>query len=197
MEGGLKKTLLILAMFLMLSSLSFGQLLQLGPGVGYTSINAPESLTKDISDGGTGYSGAIRYGLLARVGLPLLPLNFTGFIYNNSWTGEESGTETSMSLLNIGLGAEWQLLPGPIQPYLALDFLMNSFGDSEINGEKVGDSYSRTGIGLGAGAEFTLLPMINLDASVKYNMNNLFGKEDGEDTMSTLNITVNFLFKIL
>lgn len=204
----MKRKLLNFLVLIFLSLPVFGQGLSIGPSVGYIDVTSTDFFTSGIQDGEFDLTTGLRYGLKARTTLPLLPLTFTGHIYYASITidGSYSGTtfETESSLLNAAIGAEWNLLPGPIKPYAALDLLYSKTGDVSfstiINGEAFevsNDESSRTGLGIGVGATITLIPVIDLDASVKYNFNNLFGKEDGEENLNTYSFMVSVLFEIL
>ncbi|MDZ7766885.1 MAG: hypothetical protein U5K00_21130 [Melioribacteraceae bacterium] len=68
----------------------------------------------------------------------------------------------------------------------------------KANFEQTFDGENRTGMGIGGGLDFGILPMVDIDISAKYNINNLIGKEEGEETFSTLNYsaTVYFGFKV-
>jgi opacity protein-like surface antigen len=174
------------------------QSFKLGVGGGVTMVQGYEVF--DEADMSTGY----HFGAKAKLGLPLLPIKFTGQVYYNTFSGSQDlgfgySADYSSSLLILGAGAEYSLIPGPISPYLGADVFLSSFGKFKvespiINGED--DGYSRMGLGLGAGLDFKLLPMFDIDAAVKYNMYNLVGKEDGEEDFNAVTVTVNFMFGI-
>lgn len=199
------KKLILLPMLIFLfcvSTNTYSQSVTLGVGGGLTSVQGPDDFTNDISDGGLGLGSEFHYGAKLKVGVPLLPITAVGFVYNNSFGGSETiqdvDVETSWSMLTIGAGVEWTLLPGPVSGFATFDFLFNSFGKADgIEIFSDDDSDSRTGIGIGIGTEFTLLPKINLDATLKYQFNKMFGKEDDEEAMDTINLTVNVLFSII
>lgn len=204
----MKRKLITFFAVLLFSFPIFSQGLSIGPSFGYIDVSSTDYFTSGFENGEFDLSTGLRYGLKARASLPLLPLTFTGHIYYASITvdGSYSGTtfESESSLLNAAIGAEWNLLPGPIQPYAALDILYSKTGDVSfstiVNGqafEGSNDGSSRTGLGIGVGATITLIPIIDLDASVKYNFNNLFGKEDGEENFNTYSFMVSVLFDIL
>ncbi len=189
------------------------QSLRIGLGGGISKVTGPDDYTNSIvsKNGGLGFDSEYLLGGKAKFGLPIIPLNIVGSVYYHSFDGEAKSinTETSASLLSIGIGAEWGIIPGPVSPYVGLDFLINSFGDVEIkdaNGKHTEEIGSRYGIGIGAGVDFKLLPKVDIDLCAKYNFNNLLGKDDkewakalitgDEDNMNTFDITVNFLFKV-
>jgi len=205
----MKKNILFVILFctLFIFSNSTAQF-QIGPGVGYTMMYN-DDITKDISEGGPGLSGGIRYGAKARFLFPVLPINLVGHVFYTPLNSEGSyidgnqtiSVETSGSLLNAGFGAELTLFPAVVKPYLALDFLYNKFGETTLKGTVNGvteenkvDGVNRTGIGIGIGARITVLPIIDLEASLKYNMLNMFGKEDNEDSINSLNFTFLVMF---
>ena len=193
----MKKLLLVVSLILLTLSSAYSQSLKLGLSGGLTNVTAPDSYTEDISKGGFGFSSEIHYGVKAKLSLPLIPLTFAGYIINHSLNSDESGAEYSLNVLAIGVGAEWALIPGPVSPYLGVDVLSNSFGDLELNGNTAFDGDSRVGAAVGAGIDFKLLPKFDIDASVKYNMFNLIGQDDNEDTISSLNLNVTILFSVI
>ena len=194
-------------LFLCFDSFIFGQLgtsIQIGASVGNAKYSGSDAFTKDLGNGGMGISSSIRYGAKARLSLPLLPINFVAYYYyaplnSNAALGTLGKLEYSSSLSNIGIGVELPLLPGPIKPYLAADYLITKFGDATFiqtftNGlspiERDSKGSSRSGVAFGAGLRFTLLPIIDIDGTIKYNMNNLFGKESGEDNIISITAMV-------
>ncbi len=187
---------------------SFTQSIKVGPSVGYTLIQSPDIFTKEINNGGLGFSNPLHFGLKAKFALPLIPLKINGHFHYTPMSGEyvvgPASVETSSSIMTISVGGEWSLIPGPLSPYLGVDLQMNNFGETKVitktpgsTNEIKADGESRMGLGLGAGIEFTLLPSFDLDVAVKYNLLNLVGKEDGEESVNTITLTVNVLFSLL
>ncbi len=210
----MKKLTLILTFFLaiiLFTSNSYTQSLKIGPGVGYSIVQSPDNFTKSISDSGFGFGSHLQYGGKVKIGLPLLPLTITGQLFYTPLSGDgtrsvnnvPANLEVESSLLVIGVGGEWELIPGPISPYFTLDVFYSSIGETTIKSTTAGvdeqkfEGVSRTGIGLGAGLEVKILPKVNVDVSAKYNFNSLIGKESDEENFNTLNLNVNFLFSIL
>ncbi|MFC2083981.1 outer membrane beta-barrel protein [Bacteroidota bacterium] len=202
-------TFILLAFFMLIFvDSSKAQSIRLGFGGGLTTLQGPKDFTDDIAKGGLGFGSEYHLGGIAKVGLPLLPIRIIGQVYYNSLGSEGEGKEYSTSILSVGLGAEWSLAPGPIKPYLGADLSLNSFGEMEVDG-KVADGskgVTRYGLGVGIGTEITILPKIDLDIKATYNMYNLFGKEEKdnltmagneEETISSLNFTLNILFSLL
>ena len=195
------------------------KILRFGPTAGMSTVTGADIYTKDLKDGGFGFDTENYFGGKAKLGLPLFPFTITGQAHYVSYKGEgidyaaippyasmltEGDGERKFSLLTMSLGLEKRLLPGPLSPYLAADFLISSFGDAESTIRYPGgsttiksDGESRYGLGIGAGLDFTLLPTIDVDVSAKYNFNSLFGKEDDEENFNTFNISVSVMFGIL
>ncbi len=202
----MKKILTLITALLIASSVNYSQGISLGASGGLSTITGPDIYTNDVSEGGFGFSSAPHFGVKGKFSLPLIPLRITGQVLYSQFTGEGdvavgnssvvASLENKLSVLIYGVGAEYSFVPGPISPYLAFDLFMTNYGDFEqtyttasSNVNTTTEGESRTGIGLGAGLEFGLLPMIDIDLSAKYNINNLIGKNDGEDTFSTLNVS--------
>lgn len=204
----MKKLFTLFAAFLITVSIVNAQGIALGATAGLTVVTSPDSWTKDISEGGLGFSKAPHFGVKGRFSLPLIPISITGQVLYTSFSAEGDypnlpsvSVERKMSMLIFGVGAEYKLVPGPISPYAAFDLfytnfseLENSYSSSVAGASGNNDGFSRTGIGLGAGLQIGIVPLIDIDVSAKYNINNLIGKEDGEDTISTLNLSATVFF---
>ncbi|NOX65241.1 MAG: porin family protein [Chlorobi bacterium] len=160
------------------------QTIKVGLGGGYTTITSSTST----------FDSGFHYGGKVVVGLPMIPLYFTANLYSNPLSKEVAGITHESSFFSTGLGAELTLLPGPLKPYLAAEFLITSIGESKIGDVTYSESLSKSGLGLGAGVYFTLLPIIDLDLSAHYNMNTLLSS--GDD-LNSLHIRLNVLISIL
>ncbi|MBI9072231.1 MAG: outer membrane beta-barrel protein [Melioribacteraceae bacterium] len=205
----MKKIFQSLIILLLLVSISKAQSLRIGPAVGFTAVQESGIFGPSMPD----LDNNLHYGVKAKLSLPMLPLKIQAHVIYTSFEGSgnaippifSSLTKTDVkvetSLLSIGIGGEWALIPGPVQPYIAADFLISSFGDTDISYSNIYDvstsGESRYGLGIGAGVDFKLLPTIDVDLTLKYNFNNLIGKEDWEDNFNTINLTANILFGIL
>jgi opacity protein-like surface antigen len=219
---------LLCALLLGCTFISNAQSLRIGIGGGYASLNGPSALAKDISNNGAGLKNGYEIGGKLKLDFPLLPFRLTGQAYYMDISNSGSmkvipgaslnpvnvNVETSMTMFSAGAGFEYDLIPGPISPYFALDLLYTSFGDvkttynpstsglSSLDANKPYSNKSKFGLGIGIGSEFTLLPVIDLDLNVKYNLMNLMGKEDmkinginyKEESVNTLTVTANILF---
>lgn len=210
-----KFTVLALALMFIFAGSIQAQRLSIGIGGGISNIQGPDNYTKSISDGGLGFGSEYRLGGKAKLGLPLVPFTFTGQVFYTIMNSEGdvpttptssttvTSMETNLSLLSIGVGTEYTMVPGPLSPYLALDVSVNNFGELEYDysgqnlTDNTEDGFTRTGLAIGAGVEFTLLPTIDVDVSAKYAFNNLIGKESGEKDINSINITANILFSLL
>ena len=199
----------------MLSSTANAQLFSIGVGGGLTNVLGSEDYTNKISEDGLGYSTEWNVGVIAKLGLPLVPIKSRAFILYHSLTGKGEGLwpakvtsissteiEYSQSILSVGLGVQYGFIPIPVgvDPYLAIDLLYNNFGEFKTNTwgyETTKDGYSRLGLGFGVGAEISLIPVLNLDVLVSYQMMNLVGKEEGEPSLSTLTLDAFLLFSFL
>lgn len=181
----------------LLTTVTFGQSIKVGIGGGYTALTGDNSFT---AKNALNLNSGIHYGGKLLISIPLLPFQFAANIYNNPLSNEytepitKETIKTETSFLSIGLGAEFTLIPGPIQPYLAGELLYTSFGEVTLNNFKTKDAESKTGLGLGAGLYFKLLPVINLDLSAHYNMNTLLSSGDA---LNSTHVRLNILFNIL
>lgn len=200
----------------MLSSTTNAQLFSIGVGGGLTNVLGSEDYTNKISEEGLGFSTEWNMGIIAKLGLPLIPITPRAFILYHTLNSSEdiieplgkgsiinsSGIEYSQSILSVGLGIQYGFIPVPagIDPYLALDLMYNGFGEfkqTTFGNEETFDGESRFGLGLGVGAEITIIPVLNIDLLVSYQMMNLVGKEEGEPSLSTLTLDAFLLFSFL
>ena len=203
------------AVFLLLfPALASAQLIKFGAGGGITQILGPESLTNEITTaegwGGAGFSTEWNAGLIGKLDIPMIPITPRGFIIYHSFAASKefpieqnrAKIETNQTILEIGLGAQYNFIPAPIgfDPYIALDISLNTFGDytTNVNDEEfISDGFSRFGGGIGLGTEVTIIPLINLDLYLSYKMFNLTGKEDGEETISAVTLDAFIIFNFL
>lgn len=186
---------IIFLLFIALSISTMGQSLKVGIGGGYTALTGSNDFTaEDMMN----FKSGIHYGGKLLVGVPLLPIQFVANIYNNPLSSEitiaSEKVTAEMSFLSAGVGAEFTLIPGPIQPYLAGEFLYTSFSETTVNNITIADSESKTGLGLGAGLYFKLLPIFDIDVSVHYNMNTLLSSGEG---LNSTHVRLNLLYSIL
>ena len=173
------------------------QSIDLGFGGGLTFVESPNSYTD-----ATGFSQEFHVGIKGKLNFPLVPITPVGFIDYHFLRGTQTVAamdyDTKQNILTFGLGGELTLVPGPLSPYASLDFEFNRIGDLRVSGPTgdvtVSDNVSRTGLGIGAGVMVKLIPLFNVDVSLKYQMLNLFGKEDGEETIGIINLNAALFF---
>jgi outer membrane autotransporter protein len=184
------------------------QLFKIGAGGGLTNISSPDSYTDDVSEGGNGFSSEFNYGVIAKLGLPIIPLTPRGFVLFHNLNG--SGTpptstadvEISRTITTAGLGLQYGFIPIPagFDPYLSLDVTFNNFGDFTIKTggmEEKSEGGSRGGLQVGVGTEVTIIPLLNFDIFAGYNWLNLTGKEEGEETVTAFILDVFLIFNFL
>lgn len=175
-----------------------------GIGGGLSTVTGPDSYTNDLTSGGIGFSSGYHLGVKLKFGIPVAPFKPFGFVNYTHFSNDQStplGNVTiSQSIWSIGAGGQYNLFPGPINPYIAANVAYNNFGDLSVDGggdlEDVfegGGSKSRFGGGIGIGAELSVL-VIGLDASITYNFLNWVGKESGEETVSVISYNLTVLF---
>src|ERR1035437_7497671 len=189
---------ILIIIFMMLTTSSFTQGIKFGIGGGLSTISNSTS--------GLNYNAGYNIAAKAKLEIPLFPLrpvvSIQYYILNGSYgfttpVGNISGS-TTQKIFSAGIGAEYSFLPGPISPYLAIDFGFNNIG--EVKYEHVvppqysHPAISRTGLDIGGGVEISIPFLISFDISAKYNMLNLFGKQGGEGSISVLNVDLMVLF---
>lgn len=190
-----------LAVFL-IQDVSQAQMLKIGLTGGLTNISSPDSYSNSVSNNGYGFGSNFHFGAQARIDLPLVPINPIIFIDYHMLKGDGDRNSvhinTSQNILSIGAEGEYIILPLPlVKPYISLDVTYNKFGElkeeSPLQTVTQG-GFTRYGGGIGIGAVITVLPVIDLDVSLKYQTLNLVGKADGENNVSLTNLSVAVIF---
>jgi len=119
----------------------------------------------------------------------------------NPDTDEELGTLiTSQDIIPITAGINYYLIDSGIGVYgtgeLSYNYYSNSVniqsteGNIIIPGEPDG---GRVGFGLGAGLDINLV-LVNANLEAKYNVSNLIGKSDGEQTKAYYTLSIGIFF---
>ena len=197
-----KITIVLFSVFFILSinTKVQAQIVSIGAGGGLTQILSPDYYKNDIPDG-LGFSSGYNLGIIAKVGLPVIPITPRGFILYHTLEGNSNAIENSQSITSVGLGVQYGFIPVPagFDPYLSLDATFNNFGDFKgtLPSDLIAINGSRVGLQLGVGTEVTIIPLINLDVFAGYNWFNLTGKEDGEETVSAFVLDVFLMFNFL
>ena len=201
-----KSVYLILLIFFSFTNLASAQLFQIGAGGGITQILAPDRYTNSVSDGGFGFSTEWNAGVIAKLGLPLIPLTPRAYFLYHSLSGDgESMTSTqnleyTQSISELGVGVQYNFVPLPagFDPYIALDIAYNSFSALEMDGNEIADTKAnRFGGGIGLGTEITIIPILDFDVYASYKMFNLIGKEDDEESVTAFTVDVFVLLSFL
>ena len=208
-KSGLPIAFVIL--FTLFSGLAVAQSFSIGVGGGLSQVVSPDTYTKNVGEGGLGYSTEWNLGLTAKLGLPLLPIKPRAIFMYQSLSGSggasllgkslaENTVEYSQSIVTAGVGVQYNFVPVPVgpDPYIFLDVLYNNFGKLKIDPEPfVGyqsESASRSGLAIGLGTAVPLIPVLNLDLQVAYQMLNLVGKESGEKTIGIVTLDLFLMF---
>jgi hypothetical protein len=185
---------ILIFIFILFTTVSFAQGLKFGIGGGISTISSGTS--------GLSYNSGYNIAAKAKLDIPLFPLTpvitIQYYILNGSYTFANFTGSTSQKIFSAGIGAEYSIIPGPISPYLAIDLGFNNIGDVKyvpsVLNQFTSPAISRTGLDIGGGVELKIPFLITFDISAKYNMLNLWGKQGGEGSISTLNLDLMILF---
>ncbi|MGD1006246.1 MAG: outer membrane beta-barrel protein [Ignavibacteriaceae bacterium] len=190
-----------LFLFIIFSSVSSAQLVQLGLGGGLTDITAPSIYKGSVTNADFGFSDNYHFTIMAKFNIPLAPVIPAVFldyhILRGGGTYNDTSISTSLYILSFGAEGEYFILPLPfIKPYILADLSCNSFSQLELDigtGSYVQLSHTNLGGAIGIGAEITFLPKIDFDVSAKYNLYNLTGRQ-GEEIVRALTVNIVMLF---
>lgn len=190
----IKLTLIIFSCFFFFQNSSNAQLkIVLGPAIGLTVPAGDYSGETTEYYTGTKYAlgSGINFGAMGK--LYLGPINFNlSILYSPlsksgvaDATHPNTSVEIKQNLLTIGVGTQFGFgVPlAPVKPYIGLDLLFTSIsGSSKFQGTTAVPSSTidmestwRTGLGIAGGVEIKLMST-KVDASVRYNLINLFSK---------------------
>jgi hypothetical protein len=201
----MRKSLLFiytLFLFILISTVSFGQILQLGLGGGLTDITAPRIYNGSITDADYGFTNNYHFTIMAKFNIPLSPVTPAAFldyhILRGSGTFNDTSVSTSLSILSFGAEGQYFILPLPfIKPYLLVDLAYNSFSQLQLNigsDSYIQLSHSNIGGAIGIGTEITFIPKLDFDVSAKYNVYNLTGRQSGEEMVKAVTLNIVMLF---
>ncbi len=154
------------------------------------------------------FGAKLRFGLVDMLSFSG-GLQFTQFPgQSQTFTGSNGNTielQTVTTYVPIYAGITFIPIKTLVSPYFSAEAMYSyrsvtiSNGNSAFealivgNGQEIEPTTSRIGAALAAGIEFNLgglKPFIEL----KYNMTNLVGKADGEETMGFLNVSLGLVF---
>lgn len=200
-------------LFFSSSVFSQGRNLEYGFGGGLTYVLGPSAYTNDIDTSGnlglkSGYhlQGKIKFGLQP------IPVKLTGRLAYTSISGSKNNIivnpttaidlESSTSIFTFAVGAEYLInSESSFSPYADLELQMNAQGKTNFSRvfpnttqEFSTDTRARWGLGLGAGIDVGILSQLNLDAGIRINFVNLFGKMSNEDGFNTFTLSLNVLY---
>lgn len=182
--GKMKRIYKLMFLSALFFSVAFSQSLRIGPSFGLSKANE-----FTLSNFNYDFDGEFEYGFKAK--LDFLTFTLAANLQKATFKNDLFERE----FVSVGIGPEFKLIPGPVQPYLSGEVLFTSYNlDVGIPSSFENDAI---GLGVGAGIDFQMIPSVDVDLSIKYKFNNLFGKEDGEEAFNTLNIAASFLFSIL
>lgn len=209
----MKRIVLLGITLLFLAGYTNAQNTKYGFSFGLTYILGPGFYTDDIDTSGRafGLTSNYHFGGKIKIGLQPVPIRLTGQLLYTSFNGSRNNVvispntaidiQTSSSLFTLAFGAEYVISPEPVSPYVTLELQMNNQGSTKLTENLPNstreisiDGNSRWGLGLGAGLDLGIVPQVDLDAAVKLNLVNLFGKKDNESTFSTFNLTLSVLY---
>ena len=120
-----------------------------------------------------------------------MPMNLLGNISYNRLPNKVGGESDVVWMASAGL--EYPIPSIMVQPYFGADVAYNSISNTVAGFQ----SRSRFGAGFGAGVAFSVPSFGNIDASVKYQLLNLIGKDPNEDTVSQIAANISLMFSIL
>jgi len=192
----------LLIMLFTFATLSSAQIVQMGLGGGLTQVTTPKLYTDKVENTGYGFNDNFHFTILAKFNIPtsvVTPEAFLDYhILRGTGTYQDTAISTSLSILSLGAEGEYYFLPLPnLKPYVLADLSYNSFSQLQLNiGSEsfVQLSHSNIGGALGLGTVLSVLPKIDFDLSVKYNIYNLTGRQSGDEIVRAVTINIIMLF---
>jgi hypothetical protein len=202
----LKSLPIIFIFFFLFTCSSYAQLkILLGPAIGMTSPTVDYSGETADYYMGTKYGlrPAFNFGAMGKVNLGPIDFNLSIIYSPMSNDGRSdpdpnhpnSTVEIKQKLLTIGIGTQYGIsVPmSPVKPYIGFDILFSTIsgsakfqGTPDITSSEIDmETATRTGLGFNGGVEIKLFGT-TVDASLRYNLINLFSKTyDGPSNSTT------------
>ncbi len=161
------------------------------------------------SNSNISYNAAFNIGAKLKLNIPHVAFTPLAFINYYFLTGNFSGTpinttvpinsNINQKILTLGAGAEFKFAPdAQISPYLAADIDFNHIGEVSFDQQPLNftnpGAISRTGFDAGGGLMFIIPYVFTIDASIKYAVLNVLGKDSGENNINSWNLNVAILF---
>lgn len=194
---------------LLLPNAIFAQKLCVGVGGGIGRIMSPDSYTRvthNIVGEMVDPDHAFEIIGKIKVQTSKFPLRFVGQISFLSITDQgnylgildppdsyfsDIHLEASSQILSMGIGAEYKLLPTAFSPFVSIDLLINSFGDTKLYTDPSSQDKEwneithitsipkgiRLGMGLGIGVQYPLSQKLNLTIDANYAIMNMAGRK--------------------
>lgn len=188
--------MIVFALLLALTTKSYGQTTHMELFGGISTVLGPDALTKDISQGGAGFSSGFNIGLQALTEIPLAVTDPYLFIKYQRFTGSQGtllgNVSTSMNVYTAGIGIRTNLSESPTHPYLTINAAFNKLGELKTEtslGNSTVPGQSRVGAGIGGGLNIGIPLLFNIDITATYNLLNLIGRGPGEKIVSVVNIS--------
>lgn len=156
-----------------------------------------------------------RYSFILKYTIPNHNLRFKGGYSNSEINGigiinfsdlnansTPLNVRTETQLRTVTLGLEYVVKDSLISPYLGIDLLGGVFEDVDIyyedkSGESIREifpSKTKIGLGLNIGVGYRPIAGMELDINLLYGSINFIGKEDFENNITTIELSVSLLF---
>lgn len=182
-----------------------------------SKVGVHDVFTRPVADGGFGYGPWVpSLGLEIRYAPPrgritlvadfsYTPLHGSGPTNWLDETGDPTlgGRDCRSKLYVVSAGPQWDLISGPVRPYLGGRILWTSMTDVERtawSGEPFHTQihgFSRFGLGLVGGATLDLASLLALDICARYNFTSVGNAGEYNAYFNDLAIGVGLLFELL
>jgi hypothetical protein len=155
------------------------------------------------------YNAAFNIGAKLKLNIPHVAFTPVAFLNYYFLTGKFSGnpinttvpinSDINQKILTLGAGAEFKFVPdAQVSPYLAVDIDFNHIGELSFDQQPLNftnpGAISRTGFDAGGGIMFIIPYAFTIDASLKYAVLNVLGKDSGENSINSWNLNISILF---
>ncbi len=106
--------------------------------------------------------------------------------------------EFKSSLYIVSAGLQWNVLPGPVQPYLGARVLWTHMAEVE-QGSRIAPiaEFNHIGVGFLAGATIELTSPLALDVCARYNLTSVSDPGPANEVFDDFFIGVGLLFEVL
>jgi len=209
------RSALTVTFLVLICSTGLSQTLRLGLGGGPAFVQSGDNgYTRDIQNGGLAFNVAYALGGKAELSIPASPISITGRVSYMFMRGsgvvknprlyyrDTGSVETRLHIWSVGLGGQWNVLSGPVAPYIGAQILLSSFSKLSFKQTNAGGTVeylsggaTTVGMQIEVGSRFSMGRSVWLDVGANYSFHSPFSTYQMSG-FSSLGFSAEVLFAV-